>query len=112
MQRLTHGDVVALARVLLAHPAPQRAALCQDALLEAELADHYRQNFAKLHPRFGDGSLSSWAGQRQRAPEPFWDDLDYLSCMQVIIQSLSGHLVHRSKGQRVECSAAARNDSV
>lgn len=94
MQRLIYGDVVALARVMLAAPPTCRRGICKTAFHEAKIADLHRARTGRLHPAFGDGSLAGWAGQRPKVPERPWDDPGFLGCLREII----GHVLASDPG--------------
>lgn len=88
MRRVLHGDVSAVACVLLLLPGRARAVALKRMLAEAEAADAYRIKHARLHPLWGNGSLMSAALVRPYAPEPFLDDADYAACMLMVFEAL------------------------
>ncbi|GGD40686.1 DUF7742 family protein [Sinisalibacter lacisalsi] len=88
MRRVLHGDVSAAARVLLAAPVADRAALVARMLREAEAADRYRLATGRAHPLWGSGSLMSAALARPRAHEPYLDEPDYAACMAMVFEAL------------------------
>ena len=67
---LMHTDAVAAARVLLRHPRERRPWILHRMLTEAALADAWRRQTGRAHPRWGDGSLMATALRRPTAIEP------------------------------------------
>ncbi|WOI34373.1 hypothetical protein R1T40_06500 [Tritonibacter scottomollicae] len=78
-------DIRSLARALLAHPEPRRAALCRQILQGAARARRQAQATGRCHPRWGDGSLDRAARCYPLAPEPFPGDRDYAHCLRVAL---------------------------
>ncbi|KIC22639.1 DUF7742 family protein [Leisingera sp. ANG-Vp] len=85
---LLPGDVSAAARALLAVPAGARNALCRRIFGGAAEALAY----GKLHPRWGDGSLSAAARGYRLADEPFLDDPEYLACTRLVLRQAAAVL--------------------
>ena len=75
-------DVITLARALLASGPDRRAALARSIARGAVRAQRFAQLTGRVHPRWGDGSLDAAARRYPLAREPFWDDPDYLCCLQ------------------------------
>lgn len=88
MRRVTHGDLVQLARAMLMVAPRSRRAFCAQAFHEAEVADAYRQSLGQWHPDLGDGTLTGWASPYLRPPEPILEDREYLDCLIVILTQL------------------------
>ena len=88
MRPLEHIDLTDAARAVLAHPAPARAALCARLLDEADWADRYTRRIGKAHPYWGDGSLSSAARKRPRAPEPRLNAAAYCTCLEMVLRAV------------------------
>lgn len=101
MQRITHGDLVALARVLYETPRAERAELCQTAFDGAQEADAFRRRQGRVHPTLGDGSLTGWAGQRPRPshPEPPLDTPDYVACLTQVLTCAVERRAGRAKSR-------------
>ncbi|TDE40328.1 hypothetical protein [Antarcticimicrobium sediminis] len=89
MRPVLHGDVSCAARVLRAVPPGRRAALCRRMIREAEAADRYRLRHARVHPRWGNGSLMAAARHRGMADEPGFDDVDYCRCFIMVLEALA-----------------------
>jgi len=88
MRPVLHGDVSCAARALLAAQPGARAALCRRMLCEAEAADRFRLRHARLHPRWGNGSLMAAARHYPMADEPDFDDPVYRRCFVMVLQAL------------------------
>lgn len=98
-----HGDVVAMARALLATEAAQRGPVLAQIFVEAELADLYRGRTGRAHPNLGTGSLMSAALARPVVPEPFLDDPEYAACLVQVLEALivrAGGVPSRASGKR------------
>lgn len=96
---MLHGDVVALARVLLGVEKARRACVCTQIFDRAHVADKYRKRFGRSHKHFGSGSLVSACWGMAKVPEPFLSDKDYAHCLKVIfdqvLQCRGANPVHR-----------------
>ncbi|OBY25269.1 DUF7742 family protein [Leisingera sp. JC1] len=86
------GDVTAVARALLAVPESERLALCRRIFGGAAEAAVHCCLLRRLHPRWGDGSLSAAARRFTLAEEPFLDDLEYLGCTRLVLRELAAEL--------------------
>lgn len=89
MRRMLHGDIVAAARVLLLAPEEERRCLCQRMIDEAEKAYAHFEKCGKPHPDWGTGSLMSAALQRPAAPEPSFDNVEYLTCLKTVFREIT-----------------------
>ncbi|MFY0312352.1 hypothetical protein ACFMBG_20925 [Leisingera sp. D0M16] len=83
------GDVTAVARALLAVPDRERLRLCRRIFSGAAEAAAYAGLFGRLHPRWGDGSLSAAARRYALADEVFLDDPEYLHCTRLVLRELA-----------------------
>ncbi len=81
-----HGDVVALARVLLGVERDERTALCDRIFDKAHAADKYRKRFRRYHNELGDGQLASACHGLKLSPEPFLSDKNYADCLRIIFE--------------------------
>lgn len=88
MRPVLHGDVVAVARVLLWAPEVGRHALMRQLLEQASVADLFRKRLGRGHPVWGNGSLMAAAMSRPMMREPFLDDPDYCRCLVVVFEAL------------------------
>ena len=88
MRPVLHGDVVAMARVLLALPACERWAAMNAIITEARYADCYRKRTGRAHFQWGNGSLMAAATSRKMLPEPFLNDLEYCRCLEMVFGGL------------------------
>ncbi len=86
------GDVSAVARVLLLVPESERLALCRRIFGGAAEAAAHCTLLGRLHPRWGDGSLSAVSRRFALADEPFLDDPEYLSCTRLVLRELAAVL--------------------
>ena len=89
MRPVLRGDVSAVARALLAVPEGKRLRLCRRIFGGAALAAVYTGLSGRLHPCWGDGSLSSAARRYELACEPFLDDPEYLRCTRMVLRELA-----------------------
>lgn len=88
MRRLLHDDVCSAARVLRRCPPDQRARLCERMIAEAEAADAYMKRFGRVHPLWGNGSLSAAARKRMLAPDAGFSDPEHCLCFDLVLQRL------------------------
>jgi hypothetical protein len=88
MRQILHGDVVAAATVITRLAPDLRAKAVWRMLEGADAADRYRKRLGRPHPRLGNGSLMAAARNEADASEPFLSDLEYLRCVEVVIQML------------------------
>jgi len=91
MRAISHVDIVALGRCLLAVGHARRVKLCDDIFDMAHAADKYRKRFRVYHQHYGFGCLASACMDLPKRPEPFLSDRDYAHCMKIIFERvLSG----------------------
>jgi hypothetical protein len=90
MRSVTQTDLMAAARVLLQAPPASRAAEAETMITQAQLADKYRCQTGRLHPRFGNGTLLSVALCRPSSEPQTPGDPEYLACMALMIDALLG----------------------
>lgn len=88
MRPVLHGDVSCAARALLLVPDRERAGFCQELIRQADAADQFVQQFRRLHPRWGNGSLMSSARQHRLPSEPSFDDDTYCRCFEIVLNAL------------------------
>lgn len=88
MRAILHGDITSAARALLPVPQGARRARCRRLIKEAEFADRYTRRFGKIHPLWGNGSLMGAARKYPLAREPRLGDLEYCSCMEMVLHEL------------------------
>ncbi|MFC6637846.1 hypothetical protein [Sulfitobacter sediminilitoris] len=62
-------------------------------LREAEWADRFTQRLGKVHPVWGNGTLSDAASRRPLAFEVPLDDPEYCACLALVLL----HLSHRPR---------------
>jgi len=82
MRLVLHGDVTAVARVLMSVTADRRNLLCSSILSQAHSADCYRKRFNKPHPDWGNGSLMGMERSMGLQTEPELTDLEYCDCLE------------------------------
>ncbi len=98
MRALLHVDVVTAARALLAVPARDRVALCDQLFDRAHAADKYRKRFGRYLRGYGSGSLASACWDNNLMSEPFLSDKGYAQCMHVIFDRvLNGFPTSRAR---------------
>ncbi len=88
MREITHGDIRAAARVLLAQSECIWPELMADMLGQAHHADRYRKAMGRLHPRLGNGTLMSVALARAPVAEPPASDPRYLTAIRAAIEAV------------------------
>ena len=89
MRRVLVGDVLHLARAMLARPKSDRVRFLERALEQVETADGYRMQKGTWHPDYGDGSLASWAARHPRMPERDLDNPEFAACLALIFTRIS-----------------------
>ncbi|MFW8593254.1 hypothetical protein [Cribrihabitans neustonicus] len=89
------SDCAAVARALLAAPVAARPALCRRIFAGAAEAAVHMACHRRLHPRWGDGSLSAAARRFRLADEPFLDDPEFLSCTRLVLTALAARISER-----------------
>ncbi|AHD00846.1 hypothetical protein METH_09275 [Leisingera methylohalidivorans DSM 14336] len=92
MQPVLPGDVAAVARALLAAGDAERLRLCRRIFGGAAEAAAHTALFCRLHPRWGDGSLSAAARRFDLADEVCLEDPEYLRCTRLVLRELAAHL--------------------
>ena len=88
MRPVTHGDVVAAARVLYSYGEAERPEMIERMLRQARRADRFRAETGRVHPFWGDGSLMSAALQMDPPAEPALADEDYCACLAQVFEAL------------------------
>ena len=92
MRPVLDGDLIALARVVMTWPAAQRGARLAEVITQVEAADAYRRREGRAHPKWGNGSLMSWAlGQPKGSRDA--GNSDYLRALAAVCAAL---IVHRT----------------
>ena len=59
MRAVSHGDAVAAASLIRCRPPETWAATLQSLFDRAHVADLYRKRLGRMHPEWGNGSLTS-----------------------------------------------------
>lgn len=88
MREVTHGDIRAAARVLLARPETDWPMVMGQMLTEAHHADCYRKALGRYHPRLGNGTLMGVAFAKGPVAEPNAADGRYLAAIGAAIDAL------------------------
>ena len=88
MRLVLHGDVTAVARVLMSVTADRRNLLCSSILSQAHSADCYRKRFNRPHPDWVNGSLMALARSMGLQTEPELTDLEYCDCLERVFSGL------------------------
>lgn len=88
MRPVLHGDVSCAARAMLSVPPALRSRFCAELIAHAHAADLHVQRTARLHPRWGNGSLMAAARKHPMMPEPGFDCPDYCACYSQLMQAL------------------------
>lgn len=88
MRPVMHGDLTALARHLMALPAPERPTTCAQFIAQADAADRYRKRFGRAHPLWGNGTLMARARRAVLPAEPALGNPDYARCLILVLTAL------------------------
>jgi hypothetical protein len=88
MREITHGDIRAAARVLLAYRQEMWPGLMARMLEDAHCADRCRKALGRVHPKLGNGTLMSVALAHQPMPEPVASDQAYLVALGAVIAAV------------------------
>lgn len=102
MRPLTHDDLTAAARVLLAHPRGRWGRVMAGLLATAEAADAHRRCRGQAHPHAGDGTLAAAALMRAPAPAPPVDDDRYLAALGAAVAGIRAFR-RRGRSSSSEC---------
>lgn len=86
MRPILHGDLVAVARVLLALPFEYRKTCAEVIFDQAHAADKYAKRTGRPHPIWGNGSLLAAVSRHPSSPEPFLSDKHYLSALILVLE--------------------------
>ena len=100
MRPVLINDLTSAARALLLVQPARRAKLATLMLQYADFGDRYTRRFGRVHAGFGDGTLSSAARKRPLATEPTLDDIDYCTCLELVVQQLMARRVERCLRKR------------
>lgn len=106
MRALTHGDVVAAARVLMGFAEADHGAVARRLIAEARWADSWRKRNGRAHPLWGDGSLMAAALLRRPGPEPSMNDARWLGCLAAVLEALIDDRRQRAEAQETQVAAA------
>lgn len=88
----THGDLMAVARLMRSKPREMRGWVMARVLDEARAARHWMADTKTCHPVWGDGTLMSAALRRGRPPSYALDDPEYGACLADVARAVSdGH---------------------
>lgn len=93
MRAVTHGDLIAVARVLLCVRAENRVEFCADLFEHAHIGDKIRKRLGRIERGYGDGSLGCLCYDLPQSPEPYISDAGFAECLNVVLrQVLRGHV--------------------
>ncbi len=84
------GDASAMARVLMRCPPARRQWVLCRMLTEANRAAAHRIQQGAAHPIWGNGSVMAVALRRPRAPEPSLGSPEFIGCLTMVLQRISG----------------------
>ncbi|WP_069299646.1 hypothetical protein [Neptunicoccus sediminis] len=93
MRAVLHQDIVALACCLLVLPASEQGRAARRLVALTARADCYRTREGRVHPLYGNGTLSSCCQSVPKAAERRLDDPDYGACL---IRALEAVLAFRA----------------
>ena len=113
MRPVTHTDLDAVARALIAAGAGRERRLAQ-ILAEADIADRYRKRLRKWHRAFGDGTLAAAARGHAMVPPRRCSDRDYMACLAMVLEALlwRDQPPMQSRQSAIVGSAASRAGSI
>jgi hypothetical protein len=89
MRPIHLSDFDVMVRVLLQAPAETRAPLAAKLVHAADIGDRYRKKLRRIHPLFGDGTLTSAAQEQPRRAHPRHCDRSYRACLQIVLAALA-----------------------
>ena len=93
MRAVTHGDLIAVARVLLCVRAEDRMRFCADLFERAHIGDKIRKKLGRIERGYGDGSLGCLCYDLPQRPEPYISDTGFAECLHVVLcQVMRGHV--------------------
>lgn len=95
MRPLHLADIETAARALALIAPEERAAVMQDMIAKAALADRYRLAHGRPHPLFGTGTLMSCALRRAVAPRPAALGPDALDTFVIAAKELREYFMHQ-----------------
>lgn len=108
MIRPAHIDIVAAARVLIAHDAARWPWLMVRMRSEAIRAQAWRAAKGRQHPMWGDGSLAGAALRRCPRREPDLADTTYRSALIFVLEKCMGGQPLAQETQRVAVGSRSR----
>ncbi len=89
MRPITHCDVAAAARAIWNLPPETRRSEVMCLLNRAHAADLFHKRTGRVHPFWGNGSLSgAIVTKAAPAPEPFLSDNSYLEPLATVFETL------------------------
>lgn len=95
MRTILLGDVIAVARALLAVSPIGRPELLHDIVNQTDVAHRFSKRLFKPHPTWGNGSLMARANLEPQVAEPFLADIAYLQALQLVIDALIARKARR-----------------
>lgn len=91
---MTLGDLVTVARVLLAQAPGARDALCAQIFAQAQAAERWRCATGRGHPEWGNGSVTSAALRHGPAREPARLSEEYCEALMLVLRQMKGGAGH------------------
>lgn len=88
MRTVLLGDIIALARALLAMEPHCRHDQLDAMIRQTDAAHQFHKRFSRPHHKWGNGSLMSRANFEPQVKEPFASDLKYLHMLQLVIAAI------------------------
>lgn len=85
MRPVLISDLVHAARVLLQVQKTSRVGFTERLIREADWADRFRKHLGRIHPEWGDGTLSSAAARYPKAAEQNIDNLEFSKCLSTVL---------------------------
>lgn len=91
MRRVGLSDLDAAVRALLDKPESQWAAIAEQIVADADLADRWRKRRGTLAPRGGNGSLYGAAQGQGPVTGPRWCDAAYCAALGEVLRALGAY---------------------
>lgn len=88
MRAVGWEDLRDAARVLLAVPADERKAVCQELFRRADTAANAAGDGGRLHRAWGNGTLKDAARSMPLAAERWVNDPEYAGCCQIVLAEI------------------------
>ncbi len=107
MRSVLFQDVLRVASALLQVPPSERYPLCCSLFERAAEADAYRARTGRIHPRFGNGTLTSATEAFAHAENQTLENRVFVSCLILVLRVLEERQTFSTS-----CNAASSEPSI